>query len=130
MRTIAAPLALLLGLAAGCATVNTAAAAPDAPVPGLPPALRDAVRADAAQRAKVAPEAVRIARGEAVTWPDGSIGCPQPGLAYTQALVRGWRVFVEAGGATLRYHASAPGTRWLYCSDAQAQEPLPGDPAR
>ena len=128
MRSIAA--LLLLGLAAGCAAVNEATAAPDAPVPGLPAALRDAVRADAAQRAGVAPQAVRIARGAAVTWRDGSLGCPQPGMAYTQALVRGWQVFVEAGGSVLRYHGTAAGTRWLHCDAARAQEPLRDDAAR
>ena len=105
--------------------MNEATAAPDAPVPGLPAALRDAVR-----RVGVAPQAVRIARGAAVTWRDGSLGCPQPGMAYTQALVRGWQVFVEAGGSVLRYHASAAGTRWLHCDAARAQEPLGDDAAR
>jgi hypothetical protein len=130
MRSIAAAGALLLGLAAGCAAVIPVQAAPDANTPGLPTALRDAVRADAAQRAGVAPAAVRIAAADAVTWRDGSLGCPRPDLAYTQALIPGWRLFVDAGGRTLRYHANTSGTRWLHCVAAQAQEPLSGDITR
>jgi hypothetical protein len=34
---------------------------------------------------------------------------PQPGMAYTQALVPGVRVRVRAGNETLEYHASQRG---------------------
>jgi hypothetical protein len=73
---------------------------------------------------------VRIAAAEAVTWSDGALGCPQSGLAYTQALIPGWRLIAEAGGRMLRYHANTPGTRWLHCGAGQAQEPLPRDVTR
>ncbi len=35
---------------------------------------------------------------EAVTWPDSSLGCPSPGVVYTQALVDGMRVIVTVDG--------------------------------
>ncbi len=34
---------------------------------------------------------------------DGSLGCPKPGVQYTQALVDGMRVVVTAGGRTYDY---------------------------
>ncbi|BDV29836.1 hypothetical protein [Microbacterium terricola] len=40
---------------------------------------------------------------EAVTWPDGSLGCPRPGRSYTHALVPGMRVVVSVGGETYDY---------------------------
>ena len=41
---------------------------------------------------------MRLIRDEAVTWSDGSLGCPQPGEYYTQVLVPGyWIVFDVAG---------------------------------
>ena len=126
----AAALAAVVVLATGCAGMSGPAVAADAAAPGLPAALREAVRADAARRAGVAAGAVRLARAEAVTWSDGALGCPQPGLAYTQALIPGWLLVAEAGGRQLRYHADGAGTRWLHCEAARAQAPLPGDIAR
>jgi hypothetical protein len=59
---------------------------------------------------------------EAVTWPDGSLGCPQPGRAYTQALVRGYRIQIVAGDRTLEYHASLRGVPFL-CPPERIQPP-------
>lgn len=42
-----------------------------------------------------------------VVWSDGSLGCPQPGMSYTQALVDGSRIVLEAGGAEYEYHSGA-----------------------
>lgn len=44
-----------------------------------------------------------VVSAEAITWPDSSLGCPSPGVMYTQALVDGMRVVVEAGGARYDY---------------------------
>jgi hypothetical protein len=30
-------------------------------------------------------------------WNDGSLGCPEPGMMYTQALVNGYWLIIEAG---------------------------------
>lgn len=98
------------------------------PAAALPAAMSDAVRADAANRASVAPEAVRIDRVESVTWRDGSLGCPQPDRLYTQALVPGWRIALTAGSRTIVYHASRRGG-WLWCPPGRAQDPLPRDAA-
>ncbi len=38
-----------------------------------------------------------------VTWDDGSLGCPEPGKSYTQALVQGQKIVVKAGGTTYDY---------------------------
>ena len=89
---------------------------------GLPVVMRD-VLADARRRTGDAQ--ARIERTEPVTWSDGSLGCPQPDRMYTQALVRGWRLQVAAGGATLDYHASATGA-WVLCPPDRAKPPVPG----
>jgi hypothetical protein len=57
--------------------VNTAA---------VPPEVRRAVVADAARRFKVAENLVVLTGAERLTWKDGSLGCPEPGMSYTQAL--------------------------------------------
>ena len=40
---------------------------------------------------------------QAVTWNDGSLGCPEPGQAYTQALVDGYQVVLEVDGDRYDY---------------------------
>ena len=68
----------------------------------------DALRADLAGRG-VDVAAFRVVSAEAVTWRDGSWGCPQPGRSYTQALEDGLRVLVEADGRTWDYRFGARG---------------------
>ena len=59
---------------------------------------------------------VRVVEVVEVTWSDGSLGCPQPGVNYTQALANGQRVVLAAGGMTYEYH-SGPNRPLFYCSD-------------
>lgn len=84
------------------------------------------VRADAARRAGIEVGDVRVTNAIAVTWPDGSLGCPEPGMAYTQALVPGYRILVRAGERLLEYHASNRG-RFLLCPADRATDPIPSD---
>ena len=89
--------------------------------------ILERIRADAAQRAGVAPDQVKVLAVESVTWSDGSLGCPEPGMMYTQALVRGHRVRVDAAGMMLLYHA---GRRTPSCTAQpdRAQQPSPIHP--
>lgn len=83
------------------------------PVPSVPPAppgaaaVPDAkwaaILADLARRG-VGVDTVVVASARAVTWRDGSLGCPEPGQFYTQALVPGWEVVVTASGTRYDYH--------------------------
>lgn len=75
----------------------------------MPRAVRRAVVADAARRFEVAESAVVLASAETVTWSDGSLGCPQPGYSYTQALVPGFRVSATTPEGRLIYHADGNG---------------------
>jgi len=82
----------------------------DAPGIGEVPAdlLADLV-ADAAERMATEPDLVEVVQAEAVTWNDGSLGCPEPGMFYTQALVDGYHVILRAGTDDLDYRVSAAG---------------------
>ena len=77
---------------------------------------------DAARRTQLDAAQLSVALAEAVTWPDGSLGCPQPGREYTQALVRGYRIQIVAADRTLEYHASLRGTPFL-CPAERVQAP-------
>ena len=77
---------------------------------------------DAAARTGVSKEQLEVLSAEAVTWSDGSLGCPAPGMNYTQALVAGYRVRVCAGPGVLDYHADSKG-RFFLCPPDRAVEP-------
>lgn len=50
-----------------------------------------------------------LMRAQAVTWSDGSLGCPEPGVGYTQALVDGYWVQLEVENSTLDYRVTDRG---------------------
>ena len=83
----------------------------------VPTEIVDAAVADAAARAGVDPAAVTVLSTEAVTWPNGALGCPQPGSMYTQALTPGYRVVVEGGGTRYDYRATQAGGDVRWCED-------------
>ena len=62
--------------------------------------------ADAAERTGVAAEDIDLISFEMVTWSDGSLGCPDPDMMYTQALVEGYRIVLDAAGTELVYHGA------------------------
>lgn len=96
------------------------------PAPPVGTTAADAV-ADLAARLGVDPQEVTVVRDEAVTWRDGSLGCPVPGMAYTQALTPGRLVVLEAAGRTVEYHSG--GQRGLFlCEDPEP--PLETEPDR
>jgi hypothetical protein len=82
---------------------------------------------DAARRSQLDASQLRVAMAAPVTWPDGSLGCPQPGREYTQALVAGYRIRIAAGERMLEYHASLRGTPFL-CPAERVQAPAAVDP--
>ena len=65
--------------------------------------------ADAAERTGEEPDAIEVVQATAVTWNDGSLGCPEPGMFYTQALVDGYHVILRAGDEELDYRVGAQG---------------------
>jgi hypothetical protein len=75
----------------------------------LPESITDPIVADAASRLGVDVSAVTIVSAQAETFSDGSLGCPEPGMMYTQALVDGYHVVVEANGTQLDYRGSGTG---------------------
>lgn len=78
--------------------------------PVLPPErLLGPVLADASKRTGLPTEELVVTNAWRRTWNDGSLGCPQPGMHYTQALVPGWQVIVAAGEQSLDYRLSDRG---------------------
>lgn len=72
----------------------------------VPPELIEKMRADLAERLGIGASDATLVRAESVVWPDGSLGCPEPGQFYTQATVPGYLVAFTHEGRTYTYHAS------------------------
>ena len=71
--------------------------------------------ADLRERLDDAEAEITVVTVEEVDWPDGSIGCPQPGMVYTQAIVNGTRIVLRHDGVDYEYHQG--GRRSVfYCS--------------
>jgi ABC-type transport system substrate-binding protein len=64
----------------------------------------------------VAPDQLTIVAVEARDWPDSSLGCPQPGRAYSQIITPGYRLVVRANGQEYEYHTSARTTMIVRCT--------------
>ncbi|MDJ0791958.1 MAG: hypothetical protein QNJ71_08680 [Acidimicrobiia bacterium] len=62
-------------------------------------------QADLANRLGISEDVIDWVSHEEVDWPDGSLGCPQPGMVYTQAIVNGTLTVFEVDGVEYRYHA-------------------------
>jgi hypothetical protein len=41
----------------------------------------------------------------ALNWPDSALGCPQPGVMYSQLVTPGYKIVVSANGQTFEYHS-------------------------
>jgi hypothetical protein len=74
-------------------------------------------REDLARRLVVEPEELEVVSVEDVTWPDGSLGCPEPGVSYTQAVVEGSKVVLGHDGRVYIYHAGDDDQPFLCPSD-------------
>jgi hypothetical protein len=105
---------------------------PDLPTPPIfagdvPASIMEELFDETAALAQVALSEVRLERAEAVTWSDGSLGCPEPDMMYTQALVDGYWVVLEAAGQTYDWRMSETGLPRL-CPEGEGQPPFEGLP--
>jgi hypothetical protein len=118
----------VLALLCGCADVQSQTPpAQETPMPAYTlHSVTEAALAEAARQTGTDRSKLSVVQAEMVTWRDGSLGCPQPGMRYTDALVPGFRVRIQAGERVLDYHASSRGGLML-CPEGRAVEPLPSD---
>ena len=79
-------------------------------------------RDDLARRALVKPETITVVSSTEQQWPDGSMGCPKPGEMYTQMIVPGYRVVLQAAGEKYAYHSDRSG-KFVVCANGLALPP-------
>lgn len=110
-----------------------AAAKPVIPMPDSPMIQEQVGKArdDLAKQLGIDTADIDLVEYQAVTWRDGSLGCPRPGMAYTQALVEGYRIQLQVESTQYNYHGAA-GRDPFYCQspagsfDSEEILPAPG----
>jgi hypothetical protein len=129
------PLAALLAALTACGAGPEPGAATDTTTPSTapPPTESDSTTmpsnpqdqlpivapavSDLAGRLGAPPEDIEIVSAEEVTWPDGSLGCPEPDMSYTQALIDGSKVVLKYEDRVFVYHAGDDAQPFLCASD-------------
>lgn len=100
-------------------------AVPGTVEPGLETLVAQA-KADLAERLSISVDEIDLLEARSVVWPDGSLGCPQPGMAYKQVPQEGALIRLAAGGQSYDYHVG--GSRGLFLCEQKLQitKPQPG----
>ena len=97
--------------AAGTPVSSTPASlTPGAAVPPEASALVEEARTAVAQEVGVPAAQVAVVSVQMVEWPDPSLGCPEPGMAYAQMVTPGYLIKLSAGGKTFEYHSDRQDT--------------------
>ena len=118
---------VVIGGNAACTSSATTAiehpvASEEVPVPMNMSRQIEFARADLAQRLDVDPGQVVLSGAQAVTWRSGALGCPEPGMHYTQALVPGTVIYLKVDTTIHAYHAKVAG-RPFYCPRERVEPP-------
>ena len=82
-------------------------------------------KTDLAERLLIEADQIELIQFKAVVWPDSSLGCPQPGMAYAEVITPGYLIILYADNKEYEYHASK-GTLVIYCENPTP--PIPGMP--
>ena len=83
--------------------------------------LIDKAVADLAQRLSMPTSEIKLIEATPVVWPDASLGCPQPGMAYIQVPEDGLLIRLEAGKQIYPYHSG--GVRDPFLCEVVYQDP-------
>jgi hypothetical protein len=97
-------------------TIDEATSTTETTVPGKP-TVAEAAIAHLAAKLGIPEEDVQVIEIRIVEWPDGSLGCPEEGKVYTQAVVEGVQVILQADERIFDYHAGSDGEPFLCPSE-------------
>jgi hypothetical protein len=91
------------------------------PAPGAPnPRVKliQAVTLDLGQRLNLAIDQIELVQVTETTWGDSSLGCPQPGMVYSMALISGYQIILKAQGELYFYHTGETST-FILCPEGK-----------
>lgn len=69
----------------------------------------------------IASDKIKVLEIAAVTWPNSSLGCPEPDMMYAQVLTPGFRIQLEADGQSYWLHTG--GNVVVICKNPSADIP-------
>lgn len=90
--------------------------------PGLQ-SLIELAKDDLAQRLSISLTQISLVEAKEVIWPDASLGCPQPGMAYQQVPHDGAQIILQVDGINYDYHNG--GSRGLFLCEMVTKDPNP-----
>ncbi len=73
-------------------------------------AMLDLVKQDLAKRLSVTVDQITVVSATSTEWPDSSLGCPQPGMAYSQIVTPGYLIVLSQGQKQYEYHTDLSAT--------------------
>jgi len=73
--------------------------------------------ADLSNRLGIDDSTITLVSFQAKIWPDGGLGCPQPGVAYMQVPVDGALIVLSVDGREFRYHSGGARDPFLCLTD-------------
>jgi hypothetical protein len=97
------------------------------------PALREPIeqaKVDLSGRLGVAVGQIEVVEARSVVWPDRGLGCPQPGMLYTQVPQDGLLIVLRVAGQVYRYHGGATRPPFLCTQPATGTGQGDAPPAR
>jgi hypothetical protein len=59
---------------------------------------------------------------DALDWPDSALGCPAPGMMYSQIVTSGFKLVYSDGAKTYEVHTDRSGNRAVLCQNKQPVE--------
>ncbi len=86
--------------------------------------LIQGARDDLAKRLGIPSEQIDLVVYKSVEWPDGSLGCPQPCMFYTQVMVDGMLIRFQVQGKLYEYHSG--GQRPPFLCENPSDNVIPG----
>lgn len=85
--------------------------------------LIDEAKDDLARRLSAPLSQIMLVEAREVVWPDSSMGCPQPGMAYLQVPEDGALIILQVEGIVYEYHNG--GSRGLFLCEKIYKDPNP-----
>ena len=110
---------------------DTQAVTPEMEISPAPMNLNNQIefsKKELAQRLDIEPESITLSGARQVNWRSGALGCPEPEMNYTQALVPGALIFLKVGNEVHGYHAKHGG-KPFFCPRDRAEQPVFGQGA-
>jgi len=89
--------------------------------------LIEKAKADLAQRLSISVDQINGIEAQAVIWSNSSLGCPQPGMMYTEVLTPGYLILLNANGQDYEYHAGKGSDIFLCENPLPPVEGQPGN---